>query len=173
MYGIGGVGKTALIRRFIVNEFPGEHNPTIDESYSYRKQIGINGESVLLDVLDTAGREEFASMQDEWIREGKIFLLCFAITSRPSWQNVVNYRERLLRSKNDDDKDWSMVLVSTKGDLYSVRTVTREEILERMHKWNIPFIETSAKENKNVEFVYQQAVYSYWIASQAYCINIE
>ena len=171
MCGSGAVGKTLLIRRLILNQFLEEYDPTIQDSY--RKQIGINGESVLLDVLDTAGGEEFTSMTDQWIRERKIFFLCFAINSRRSWEDVVNYRKRLLRSKDDDDKDWSMVLVSTKGDLENYRTVTREEILERMHEWNIPFIETSAKENKNVEFVYQQAVYSYWIASQAHCINIE
>merc|ERR1719318_1829085 len=37
----------------------------------------IDDETALLDILDTAGQEEFNSMQDQWMREGKGFLLVF------------------------------------------------------------------------------------------------
>ena len=170
MYGSMGVGKSTLTIRMITDNFLDEYDPTIEDSY--RKQMIINEQPIVIDVLDTAGKEEFTAMQDQWLREGKVFLICFSITSRDSWNDVELYRKRLFTTRVD--KDWAMILVSTKGDLEKYRAVSREEILERVHAWNIPFVETSAKDKKNVDFVYQQAIYSYWIASQTdCCMNID
>lgn len=37
--------------------FVDEYDPTIEDSY--RKQVVIDGETCLLDILDTAGQEEY------------------------------------------------------------------------------------------------------------------
>ncbi|PVU87385.1 hypothetical protein BB560_006499, partial [Smittium megazygosporum] len=55
--GGGGVGKSALTIQFIQSHFVDEYDPTIEDSY--RKQCVIDGETALLDVLDTAGQEEY------------------------------------------------------------------------------------------------------------------
>lgn len=72
-----GVGKSALTIQFIQSHFVDEYDPTIEgesclpSSYlttaltcvfspdSYRKQCIIDEEVALLDVLDTAGQEEY------------------------------------------------------------------------------------------------------------------
>lgn len=51
------MGKSALTIQFIQNQFPEEYDPTIEDSY--RKQCLIDEEVALLDVLDTAGQEEY------------------------------------------------------------------------------------------------------------------
>ena len=51
----GGVGKSALTIQLIQNHFVPEYDPTIEDSY--RKQVVIDGETCLLDILDTAGQE--------------------------------------------------------------------------------------------------------------------
>jgi hypothetical protein len=61
--GGGGVGKSALTIQFIQKHFVEEYDPTIEDSY--RKQVTIDGEACLLDILDTAGQEEYASMRDQ------------------------------------------------------------------------------------------------------------
>ena len=66
--GGGGVGKSALTIQFSQNHFVDEYDPTIEGMYrvshtppdSYRKQCMIDNEMVLLDVLDTAGQEEYS-----------------------------------------------------------------------------------------------------------------
>ena len=66
--GGGGVGKSALTIQFSRNHFVDEYDPTIEGMYhlsltlldSYRKQCMIDNEVVLLDVLDTAGQEEYS-----------------------------------------------------------------------------------------------------------------
>ena len=66
--GGGGVGKSALTNQFRQHHFVDEYDPTIEGKYrvahtppdSYRKQCMIDNEMVLLDVLDTAGQEEYS-----------------------------------------------------------------------------------------------------------------
>ena len=66
--GGGGVGKSALTIQFSQNHFVDEYDPTIEGMYrvshtppdSHRKQCMIDNEMVLLDVLDTAGQEEYS-----------------------------------------------------------------------------------------------------------------
>lgn len=54
-FSAGGVGKSALTIQLIQNHFVDEYDPTIEDSY--RKQVVIDGETCLLDILDTAGQE--------------------------------------------------------------------------------------------------------------------
>ena len=61
--GGGGVGKSALTIRLIQNHFVDEYDPTIEDSY--RKQVTIDEETCLLDILDTAGQEEYSAMRDQ------------------------------------------------------------------------------------------------------------
>ena len=59
--GDGGVGKTALTIQLCSNHFVEEYDPTIEDSY--RKQVVIDDESCLLEILDTAGPENFRDLQ--------------------------------------------------------------------------------------------------------------
>ena len=61
--GGGGVGKSALTIQLIQNQFVTEYDPTIEDSY--RKQVTIDEETCLLDILDTAGQEEYSAMRDQ------------------------------------------------------------------------------------------------------------
>ena len=58
--GRGGVGKSCLTIRFVSNQFLEAYDPTIEDSY--RKRVCIDDESCLLDILDTAGPEEYRSV---------------------------------------------------------------------------------------------------------------
>ena len=42
--------------QLIQNQFEEEYDPTIEDSY--RKQVVIDGETCLLEILDMAGKEE-------------------------------------------------------------------------------------------------------------------
>mmetsp|Transcript_38734 Transcript_38734/g.62980 ORF Transcript_38734/g.62980 Transcript_38734/m.62980 type:complete len:80 (+) Transcript_38734:121-360(+) len=59
--GSGAVGKSALTIRLVTDNFLDEYDPTIEDSY--RKQAVIDNKVALLDILDTAGQDEFSSMQ--------------------------------------------------------------------------------------------------------------
>lgn len=63
----------------------------------------IDGETCLLDILDTAGQEEYSAMRDQYMRTGEGFLLVFAVNEAKSFENVRLYREQIRRVKDSDE----------------------------------------------------------------------
>jgi len=143
--GSGGVGKSALTLRLISDEFAEEYDPTIEDSY--RKQVMIEGEPALLDVLDTAGQEEYASLQDQWIREGDGYLIVYSITQGVSLEEATVLRDKIIRIK--DSEKFPLVLAGNKCDLDHEREVTKETGKAKAAAWECPFFETSAKTKLN------------------------
>jgi len=144
--GAGGVGKSALTIQLIQNHFVDEYDPTIEDSY--RKQVVIDGETCLLDILDTAGQEEYSAMRDQYMRTGEGFLLVFAVNNAKSFDDISSYREQIKRVK--DAEEVPMVLVGNKCDL-PTRNVDMNQAKEQAKHYGIPFIETSAKTRMGVD----------------------
>jgi len=152
--GGGGVGKSALTIRLVTDNFLDEYDPTIEDSY--RKQVMIDDETALLDILDTAGQEEFSSMQDQWMRDGQGFLLVYNIVARPTFDEVSVLYEKIVRTKDTDKV--CVVLVCNKCDLKDHRQVEYTEGAELAKSWNCSFFETSAKIKLNNEACFFELV---------------
>jgi len=152
--GGGGVGKSALTIQLIQNHFIDEYDPTIEDSY--RKQVTIDSETCLLDILDTAGQEEYSAMRDQYMRTGQGFLMVYAITSRSSFEELVSFKDQILRVKESDKVP--MVVVGNKSDLESERQVSSQEGMDLARGFGAPFFETSAKTRVNVEESFYQLV---------------
>ena len=91
----------------------------------------IDDEVALLDVLDTAGQEEYSAMREQYMRTGEGFLLVYSITSRQSFDEITTFQQQILRVK---DKDYfPMVVVGNKCDLENDREVTRQGTSLIMH----------------------------------------
>lgn len=144
--GAGAVGKSALTIQLIQNHFVDEYDPTIEDSY--RKQVVIDGETCLLDILDTAGQEEYSAMRDQYMRTGEGFLLVFAINSLKSFEDIENYREQIKRVK--DAEEVPMVLVGNKCDL-PAWTVDMGQARDLAKGYGVKFVETSAKTRMGVD----------------------
>jgi len=144
--GAGGVGKSALTIQLIQNHFVDEYDPTIEDSY--RKQVVIDGETCLLDILDTAGQEEYSAMRDQYMRTGEGFLIVFAVNNAKSFEDITQYREQIKRVK--DAEEVPMVMVGNKCDL-PTRSVDMQQARDVARNYGIPFIETSAKTRMGVD----------------------
>merc|ERR1711935_1257800 len=105
--------------QLIQNHFIDEYDPSIEDSY--RKQVTIDDETCLLDILDTAGQEEYSAMRDQYMRTGEGFLCVYSITSRGSFEEINDFRDQILRVKDADEVP--MILVGNKSDLASERQV--------------------------------------------------
>lgn len=140
------MGKSALTIQLIQNHFVDEYDPTIEDSY--RKQVVIDGETCLLDILDTAGQEEYSAMRDQYMRTGEGFLLVFAVNNSKSFEDISSYREQIKRVKDADIVP--MILVGNKCDL-ATRAVDMTEAKDVAKNYGIPFIETSAKTRMGVD----------------------
>ena len=151
--GGGGTDKSALTITLVTDNFLERYDPTIEDSY--RKAIEleetVNGKteriSVIMDILDTAGQEEWSSMQDQWMREGKGFLLVYSITSRSTFDEIPLFRDKILRA--NDEENVPIVIVGNKCDLEDQRQVSKEEGMQLAQEYGYPFFETSAKERIN------------------------
>lgn len=150
MVGSGGVGKSALTLQFMYDEFVEDYEPT--KADSYRKKVVLDGEEVQIDILDTAGQEDYAAIRDNYFRSGEGFLCVFSITEQESFQATAEFREQILRVKSDENIPF--LLVGNKADLEDRRQVTIEEAQTRAQQWNVPYVETSAKTRANVDKVF-------------------
>jgi small GTP-binding protein len=146
MVGSGGVGKS-LTLQYMYDEFVEDYEPT--KADSYRKKVQLDGEEVQIDILDTAGQEDYAAIRDNYFRSGEGFLLVFSITEHESFDVLDEFREQILRVKNAEDVP--LILIGNKSDLQHQRQVRTEEAGDKAAKWNKPYIETSAKTRDNVD----------------------
>eukprot|EP00003_Mantamonas_plastica_P019996 TRINITY_DN3238_c2_g1_i1.p1 TRINITY_DN3238_c2_g1~~TRINITY_DN3238_c2_g1_i1.p1 ORF type:complete len:190 (+),score=52.84 TRINITY_DN3238_c2_g1_i1:33-572(+) len=152
--GGGGVGKSAMTIQYVNQKFVAEYDPTIEDSY--RKQTTVDGQDAVLDILDTAGQEEYKTIQDQWWREGRGFVCVYSVTSRSSFEEVSGLREKILRVKDVDKTP--MVLSGNKVDMEDDRQVPTVEGKELAKEWDCPFIECSAKTNKNIDMVFAEII---------------
>ena len=140
--GSGGVGKSALTVQFVQGIFVEKYDPTIEDSY--RKQVEVDGGQCMLEILDTAGTEQFTAMRDLYMKNGQGFVLVYSITAQSTFNDLTDLREQILRVKDTDDIP--MVLVGNKCDLEDERVVGKDQGMGLARQFgNCAFMETSAK----------------------------
>ncbi len=134
------VGKTCIIERLINNTF-GNTKSTIGASYTDIKIKGIN-----LKIWDTAGQEKFRSMINMYYKGAKCIIICYDITEENSFNNVKNWLSEIEKNVNGI----FIILVGNKCDLNDNRKITYENAEIFAKENNMFYIETSAKNNINV-----------------------
>lgn len=95
--GSGGVGKSALTVQFVTGTFIEKYDPTIEDFY--RKEIEVDSSPSVLEILDTAGTEQFASMRDLYIKNGQGFILVYSLVNQQSFQDIKPMRDQIIRVK--------------------------------------------------------------------------
>merc|ERR1712088_1151795 len=116
------------------------------------KKVVLDGEEVQIDILDTAGQEDYAAIRDNYFRSGEGFLCVFSITEDDSFQSTQEFREQILRVKGDSNIPF--ILVGNKADLTNSRKVQQATANNRAEQWKVPYVETSAKTRENVDKVF-------------------
>ena len=141
------VGKTALTFRFINNKFPAEHDTTIEDSYSIPAKI--DDIQCQLEILDTAGKEDYQTMLDTWINSSDGFILVYSIDSKESFKSTKARYDRI--SKLKEGQKSSIIIVGNKCDLEEKRQVSKDDAEKFCNNNNISFLETSALNSINVK----------------------
>ncbi|CAG4940866.1 unnamed protein product [Colias eurytheme] len=134
--GQSGVGKSALVVRFITRRFIGEYDPNLEKIYAF--QTVIDNEAVYFEILDSAGEpheSEFSNIESN-IKWAEAFILVYSVTDKCSFDEchrlkfLINYnkrRRRLASSIKDNIHETPVVLVGNKIDQVGDRMVTTEE----------------------------------------------
>lgn len=152
--GSGGVGKSCITIQFIQSYFCSDYDPTIEDSYT--KRLVIDDVPAKLDILDTAGQEEFSAMREQYMRSGEGFLLVFSVTDYASFEEIYKFHRQILRVKDRDE--FPMLMVGNKSDLEAQRVVSIEKAQELSRQLKIPYLECSAKVRINVDQAFTELV---------------
>lgn len=153
--GSGGVGKSSLTLRLVTQKFSHEYDATIEDSY--RKTIQVDESPVHLEIVDTAGQEEFWSLVDSWIRPADGVILVFDLTNRQTFEELHKFYDRILMCK--DKTSFPMVLVGNKCDLSEEQKQVKKNegrILAAM--WDCAYIESSALNRVNDDQCFYEIV---------------
>ena len=141
------VGKSCLLLMFTDKRFQPVHDLTIGVEFGSRT-IQINGDSVKLQIWDTAGQEKFRSITRSYYRGTAGALLTYDITRRETFEHVSDWLEDCRKYSNPNIV---IMLVGNKSDLESKRQVPREEGEKFAKEHGLLCIETSAKTDAKIE----------------------
>lgn len=133
----------------------------------------------MLEVLDTAGQEEYTALRDQWIRDGEGFVLVYSISSRSSFARIQKFHHQIQRVKESSLSGSPtypgsplssssvgpgpygpapVMLVGNKCDRVTEREVSTQEGSALARELGCEFVEASAKNCINVEKAFYDVV---------------
>lgn len=142
------VGKSCMTNVFINQKFSIDYDATIEDKYVREKLI--DGKQCSLDILDTAGQDDYASLINTWISSSDGFILVFSITDRESFEGVKGIYKKIVNIKGNIE-DFRIILAGNKSDIQDDRVVSNEEAMDLAISWGSDYVECSAKTMTNVE----------------------
>lgn len=146
------VGKTAILKRLVIEEFDENTQATIGvELFSYLLKAG--NENVKLQIWDTTGVERFRFIAEVYFKNAVGAVLVFDLTNRHSFNTLSRWIDTItsLCAPNA-----YVVLVGNKNDLGGERKVTEAEAQEFARRNNILYLETSAKTDYNIKVIFER-----------------
>ncbi|CAL8331045.1 unnamed protein product [Lota lota] len=142
MLGAAGVGKSALIKRFLHDHFETKYTRTVEELHTLQYDTADSGK-VRLEILDTSGSYSFPAMRELNIKHSDAFALVYAVDDLESFQEVGRLHEEILTLK----KNALITVVGNKADLTENegRVLFAADIMPMVGKeWDSSFVEASS-----------------------------
>ncbi|KAI5139504.1 Ras-Related Protein Rab-42 [Manis pentadactyla] len=163
LLGDAAVGKTSLLWRCVAGaprtpqpEPEPEPDPTVGvELYSRKLQLPA-GPPVKLQLWDTAGQERFRCITRSFYRNVVGVLLVLDVTNRKSFEHIRDWHQEVMATQGHDKAIF--LVVGHKSDLQSTRCVSAQEAAELAASLGMAFMETSAKNNCNVDLAFDTLV---------------
>jgi GTPase KRas protein len=158
--------------KFTSQHFVKTYDPTIED---YRMKVVIDRETCWVEILDTAGQEEYTALRDQWVRDGEGFVIIYSVGSRSSFtrtqrffNQIVRVKEALLTSSAPYalsehamytyTEHFPIMLVGNNCEMTTEREVSTEEGHALARKFGCEFLEVSTKNSINVEKTFYDVV---------------
>ncbi|XP_023410060.2 ras-related protein Rab-42 [Loxodonta africana] len=178
LLGDAAVGKTSLLRRYVAGtpgarepEPESEAAPTVGvEFYSRALQLQA-GPRIKLQLWDTAGHERYRCITRSFYRNVVGVLLVFDMTNRKSFEHIQDWHQEVMATQGPDKAVF--LLVGHKSDLQSSRCVSAQEAEELATSLGMAFVETSARNNSNVDLAFNTLTDAIQQALQQGVIKLE
>merc|ERR1711907_271610 len=165
--GAGAVGKSAITLRLCSGKFPKKYDPTIEDSY--RKKLEVNEKVCTLDILDTAGQDEYSTLREEYMQEGRGFVLVYSIVDAESFEKMDEFKAQIEKACSKTGYKVPIMLVGNKCDMTDGRVIPERQGKRKANDCTenkarnsalgeIVFVEASAKEDKNITYIFKTLV---------------
>eukprot|EP01130_Rhizamoeba_saxonica_P004278 TRINITY_DN174_c0_g2_i1.p1 TRINITY_DN174_c0_g2~~TRINITY_DN174_c0_g2_i1.p1 ORF type:complete len:217 (+),score=50.48 TRINITY_DN174_c0_g2_i1:34-651(+) len=154
--GDSGVGKTSLMNQYVNNRFSTAYKATIGADF-LTKEVMVDDRLITMQIWDTAGQERFQSLGVAFYRGADCCVLVFDVNVAKTFEHLDSWKEEFLtQAMPNDPNNFPFVLIGNKIDLEHQRVISRK----RAEAWcaangNIPYFETSAKEQIRVDQAFQ------------------
>ena len=146
------VGKTAILNRYITNEFDEDHKCTIRIEFK-TKFININNMvKAKLNIWDTCGDEKFRAITRQYYKDANGILLIYDITNRESFDSITLWVNEI---KNNSPAEAILFLVGNKSDLSKERVISFQEGKNKADELGTSFAEVSAKTGDNILLLFE------------------
>lgn len=147
--GAAGVGKSALIHRFLHNRFEHKYTRTVEELHVLEYNTAGSGK-MRLEILDTSGSYAFPAMRELCIRHSDAFALVYAVDEPGSFEVVRSLRDEILELRGG--KSAPITVVGSKADLTEAegRELLAGDAMAIVEgEWDANFVEASARTGGN------------------------
>ncbi|XP_006654709.1 ras-related protein Rab7-like [Oryza brachyantha] len=151
--GDSGVGKTSLMNQYVNKKFSQQYKATIGADF-VTKEVLIEDRLVTLQIWDTAGQERFQSLGVAFYRGADCCMLVYDVNAKRSFNALNTWHDEFLTQAGPSDrKHFPFILLGNKIDIDAGRRVISEKKAKEwcVSKGNIPYFETSAKDDYNVD----------------------
>lgn len=158
LVGNSGIGKTSIINRYHDNSFTPNTISTIATNF-ISKKLEINKKTIIVNVWDTAGQEQYRSINKLFIKDAEIVIFVYDITNRQSFEELDYWHNFISEELGQTPL---LALAGNKMDLYEKEEVREEEGEELANEWEAYFSLLSAKEeNSTVAKFFENLVKKY------------
>lgn len=151
LLGDGAVGKTSLIRRFVVDRFSDDYITTIGAKVTkkdMRLEAGASTYELSLIIWDVLGQKGFRAVQDSAFQGSKGVVLVTDITRPETAESIKTYWAPRVKEVAGAIQT---VLFANKVDLVEDRTVEEEKVAWLAAELGCGYFLTSAKTGESVE----------------------
>lgn len=157
LVGMSGTGKTNLINVLVGQKFQLSELTTTTATF-VEKEIVIDEEKYKVNIWDTAGQEKFRSLTKIFIKESKIVLFVYDITSRKSFEEInfwVDMVKEVLGNK------FVIGLAGNKKDLFLEENISEDEGKKKAEELGAIFKLTSAKTGYGIKELIEKLLKEY------------
>ena len=151
LVGESGVGKTSIISRYL-NKYEEKIEPTLGAYFS-NKTIICDGYQINFEIWDTAGQEQYRSINALFYKDASICLMVYDITNRSSFDSIKDYWYESVKESGNEGIIFG--IAGNKNDLFEDEEVNESEAREYSDSINACFKLTSAQLNTSIDDIFR------------------
>ena len=165
--GLNGVGAKTFKEKLYYGKIRSVYQLESSLKEVWYKDMSLveNGNIFRFSVLKQTGQETFRSLEDQFIRMADVIVVTFSYEDLSSFEEIENYLLRVFRMYEEEHEDGTLpiIVVGNKKDLVNKYCVDVESVLQFCKNMAVPYIDTSAKENINLDLLWNTIMTEYFV----------